>query len=586
MEKEQEKIIIPEIITVGEFAKKLDLPVSSVMSELIKNGVMATINDNIDFETAEIISEYLGISIAKETEETLKPKETKKGLQNLEERPPVVAVMGHVDHGKTSLLDAIKETNVVAKEKGGITQHIGAYQIERKGKKITFLDTPGHEAFAKMREHGAKVTDLAIIVVAADDGVKPQTREAVDHAKRANTPMIVAINKIDKPGADIDRVKSEIAELGLVPEDWGGNTVTVEVSAKEKKGLDNLLDMVLLSSDVLELKADYDAQGQGVVIESHLDPGKGAVATVLVKNGHIRLGDSLQVGDTYGKIKSMDDFRGKKIEEAGPSVPVKISGLKSVPQVSELAQVFDDEKDAKKECEMEKKLKTVKSLTKVKKIGVEEITKAVEAAGTKELQIVLKADVQGSLDAIKEALQKFNTKEVAVNVIHDGVGNVTDKDVTMALSSTTRIVFGFNVGISASVLKLAEREGVRFSKYGVIYELLDDVRSALEGLLPPEIVEIETGALEVLKVFKIDKKETVAGGKVISGKIEKGLKSKIFRGKEEIKEADLTTLKREKDEVSEVLEGTECGLGFSEKIEIEEKDVIKQIRIEERKRTL
>lgn len=588
LKMENEEIIkIPEIITVGGFAKAMNLPVSSVIQELINNGVMATINDNIDFETAEIIAEYLEKNIEKEEIVTIEKKEVKSGAtKGSKERPPVVAVMGHVDHGKTSLLDAIRDTQVVAKEKGGITQHIGAYQVERNGKQITFLDTPGHEAFNKMREHGARVTDMAIIVVAADDGIKPQTIEAINHARKANTPILVAINKIDLPGADIDRVKKELSEKDLSPEEWGGDTVTVEVSAKDKIGLDNLLDMVLLMSEVQELKASPEIEAQGVVIESHLDIGKGAVATILIKNGTLRIGDNIQIGETYGKVKSMEDYKGKKIKEAGPSVPVKISGIKGVPQVSEIMQVFIDEKEAKKESEMEKRGKTVKSLATVKKIGVEELTSAVEAAGTKELEIVLKTDVKGSQEAIVEALEKFRTKEVAVKVIQEGVGNINEKDVMMAASSKTKVVFGFNVGISAMVLKLAEREGVKFSKYGVIYELLDDAKAALEGLLPPEIIESEVGQLEILKVFRIDKKETVAGGKVTDGKLIKGLKVKVFRKKEEIYEGTLDSLKREKEEVDEVPSGTECGIGFNGKVELEEKDIVKEYKIEKKKRKL
>lgn len=585
MEQEKKTIKIPEIVTVGGLAKKLDLSVSAVISELIKNGVMATINDNIDFETAEIIADYLGKKVAKE--EVL--KEEKKVVvsdKKAKVRPPVVAVMGHVDHGKTSLLDAIRETDVVAKEKGGITQHIGAYQVERKGKKITFLDTPGHEAFEKMREHGAKVTDIALIVVAADDGIKPQTVEAINHARRANTPIISVVNKIDKPEADVQRVKKELSEHDLLPEEWGGETITVEVSAKEKKGLDNLLDMTLLLAEVQELKADFETAGQGVVVESHMDLGKGPVATVLIKNGILKLGEYVQAGETYGKVKSMEDYKGRKVKEAEPSMPVKISGFKELPQVSELVQVFEDEKKAKSESDMEKKSKTIKSLAKVKKIGVEELTSAVEAAGTKELEIVLKADVKGSLYAIDEALGKFRTKEVAVKIIQEGVGNIIEKDVMMAASSKTKIVFGFNVGISAAVLKLAEREGVRFSKYNVIYELLDDVKSALEGLLPPEIVEAEVSKFEVLKVFKSEKKETIVGGKVLEGKMTKGLKAKVFRVEKEVFSAIVSSVKREKEEVKEVVSGTECGIGFEGKYDIKEKDIVKQYRTEERKRTL
>lgn len=584
---EEVKIKIPDVITVGEFAQRINLPVSKVIAELMKSGVLATINDNIDYETAEIVAEYLGIDIEKEILET-KKAETKvvKDDKELVERPPVVAVMGHVDHGKTSILDAIRETDIVAGEAGGITQHIGAYQIERKGKKITFLDTPGHEAFEAMRQHGANITDIALIVVAADDGVKPQTIEAVNHARNANTTIITVINKIDKPEANLDKVKGELSEIGLTPEDWGGKTVTVPVSAKAKTGLDDLLEMILLQADVLELKANPEEGGQGVVIESHLDHGKGPVATILIQNGTLNLGDYVQVGTTFGRIRSMENHRGKKMKEAGPAVPVRIAGIKEVPQVASFMQVFETEKEAREESEKEKKSSGVKSLVTAKKIGIEEITNAVLASETKELEIVLKADVQGSLEAVKEALARFKTEEVSVKIVRDSIGDISEKDIMMATATAAKMIFGFNVGVSATILKLAEKEGVKISRYRVIYELLDDIKRALEALLPPDIVEVETGKLEVLKVFKIDKKETVFGGKVLSGQMEKGLNTKIVQGTETKELGKLKSLKREKDEVNTVSVGTECGLGFEGRYEIAEKDIVVQYILEERKRKL
>lgn len=586
MEKETEQIQIPEIITVGDFAKRIGLPVSQIISELIKNGVMATINDNIDYDTAEIIAEYLGKPIVKEEVAEEIEEEVERVYTDKKVRPPVVAVMGHVDHGKTSLLDAIRETNVAGKEKGGITQKIGAYQVEKNGKRITFIDTPGHEAFDKMREHGARVTDIALIVVAADDGVRPQTLEAIQHARKANTAIITVINKIDKPGADINRVKNELSEIDLLPEEWGGKTITVEVSAKEKKGISELLDMILLLTEVLELKADYGGQGEGVVIESHLDMGKGPVGTVLVKNGIIKIGDYLQVGEVYGKVKSLEDFKGARIKEAGPSVPVQIAGLKGIPTVSEIARTFDDEKIAKKEAEKTKRAATVKSLSKVKKIGISELTEAAQRAEMRELEIVLKADSKGSLDAIIESLEKIKNEEVGVKIVFNAVGNINEKDVMMAAATKSKIVFGFEVNMSVSVSKLAEREDVKFSRYNVIYELLDDVRTALEALLPKEIIETEMGALKILMVFKSGKEETIVGGKVISGKLEKGLNAKILRDKEEIAVSKFKTLKREKEEVLEVASGTECGIGLEGKFDLAENDIVKAIRVEERKRTL
>ncbi len=580
-------IKIPEILTVGEFAGKINLPVTQVISELMKNGVLATINDNIDFETAEIIADYLGIKVEKEKliKEKAVPRKTKEEVGQ-EKRPPVVAVMGHVDHGKTSILDAVRETNIVAKESGGITQHIGAYQIEKNGRVITFLDTPGHEAFEKMREHGARVTDISVIVVAADEGIKPQTIEAVKHAQNAGSVIITAINKIDKPEADLDKVKGQLSEIGLTPEDWGGKTVTVPVSAKTKEGLDDLLEMIILQADMMDITADPKTNAQGIVIESHIDQGKGPVATILVQNGTLKQEDYIQIGGSYGKVRSMEDHLGRKIKTAGPSKPVKISGIKEIPQVSSFVFAFDSEKEAKEESEKEKKFNTVKSLAGVKKIGVDEITQAVLESNTRELEIVLKADVKGSLEAIKEALQRYKTKEVAVKITREGLGDITEKDVMMAAASKTRMIFGFNVGISSSIVKLADKEKVRFSKYTVIYELLDDIKKALETLLPVQIVEVELGKMEVLKVFRADKKETIVGGRILNGEIKKEFEVKVMRKNEMIAKKKISSLKREKNEVNEIKAGEEGGIGFEGRVDIQEKDIIIQIKQEEIKRTL
>ncbi len=577
---------IPEVITVGEFARILGIPVAKVISELMKNGVMATINEYIDFETAEIMGEYLGFEIEKAEEEAKHSKqESKIAEANLIPRPPIVAVLGHVDHGKTSLLDAIRETNVVSGESGGITQHIGAYSIEKNGRKITFLDTPGHAAFEAMRRQGAEVTDIALILVAADDGVKPQTVEAVNHAKKAGTPMIVVITKIDKPEADVNRAKQQIAELGLNPEEWGGDTSVAEVSSKTKEGIDDLLDLILVMSDITEFKADPGMPASGVVIESHMDHGKGPVATILVKNGTLRIGDYVAVGETYGKIRSMEDHRKKRLKEVLPGAPARISGLKSVPKVSDLLQVFNDEKEAKAEIENIKRTKKISSLSKVKKIGFDELSQSMRESEKKELNIVLKADVRGSLDAICEAFKKISNSEVGVKVVLAKVGNVTENDIQMA-KSADNIIIGFNVQVPVNINQLAKNEKVKIYTYKIIYELLDDAKNLLSDLLPPEIKEMTLGKLKVLKIFKSKKGQMVIGGEVKEGKIEKGADVRVMRSKEEVGRANIILVKREKDEVREVQVGSQCGISLDKELPIEEGDMVESYRTEQVKRTL
>lgn len=585
---EVEKKKIPEVVTVGEFARALGVPVAQVVAELMKNGVMATINEYIDFETAEIIAEYLGFEVEKAP-----PLDGVKAKTNAQEpksddmtpRPPIVAVLGHVDHGKTSLLDAIRETDVVGKESGGITQHIGAYQVEKNNRKITFLDTPGHAAFEKMRQQGAEVTDIALILVAADDGVKPQTVEAINHAKKAETPMIVVITKIDKPDADITRAKQQVAELGLNPEEWGGDTPLAEVSAKTKEGIDDLLELILVMADVSDFIADPKMPASGIAIETHMDYGKGPVATILVKNGTLRVGDYVSVGETYGKIRSMEDHRKKRLKEAPPSTPVRISGLKGVPKISDLLQVFSDEKEAKNEIENIKKTRKVSSLANVKKIGFEELSESMMTLEKKELSVVLKADVRGSLDAIKEAFKKISNNEVTIKVVSGKVGDITENDIQMAKSGGN-IIIGFNVSVPANILTLSKQEKVKIYKYKVIYELLDDVKKLLSDLLPPEIKELTLGKLKVLKIFSSKKGQMVVGGEVKEGKIEKDTEAKIIRGKEELDRANITLVKKEKDEVREAQVGTQCGISLDKEIAIEEGDIMESFRTEKVKRTL
>lgn len=584
-----EKIKIPKIITVSELAKRLGVSAASVVSELMKNGVMATINENIDFETAAIIAEYLGAEVEEEVNEKNSAATSKVDLktsaQGGEVRPPVIAIMGHVDHGKTSLLDAIRETNVVGGEAGGITQHIGAYQVTKNDKKITFIDTPGHAAFEEMRAHGAQIVDIVLIIVAADDGLKAQTLEAINHAKKAGNPMIFVVNKIDKPGADVNRIYQQMTEIGLVPEEWGGQTTVVKVSAKSGEGIEDLLEMIVLMADVQELKASYDLPGTGVVIESHMDLGKGAVATILVQNGTLRTGDCVQIGETYGKIRTMDDFRGKRVKEATPGMPVKISGVKEVSSVGEPFTVFEDEKAARDASTEFKNAKTAKRYSQVKKINLESITNSIIQGDVKELAIVVKADVQGSMDAIIQALDKYVAPEAKISVVSSGVGDVSETDVMMA-STASKLVIAFNVSASSNVKQVAKGEDVKISSYRVIYELLDDMKTALEDLLPAREIEITHGKLEVLAVFSNTKKLTVAGGKVIDGKMEKGKLIKVMRGNDLVGTAKIDSVRRGKDEVKEVPIGTECGIGIDGNVDVQPKDIIVSYSIEQQKQTL
>ena len=591
MSETTEKVVkIPKIISVGELAKRLEVSAAAVVGELMKNGVMATINENIDFETAAIIAEYLEVSVEEE-EDTNKSTSCEIDLSaenralRTEKRSPIIAVMGHVDHGKTKLLDAIRKTDVMSGEAGGITQHIGAYQIEKKGEKITFLDTPGHSAFEEMRAHGAKITDIALIIIAADDGIKTQTIEAINHAKRADTPMIMVINKIDKPGADAERIYQQLAEIGQVPESWGGKTICVSVSAKDGTGIDELVDMILLVSEMLDLKADFSALASGVVVESHMDSGKGPVATILILNGTIRVGDTVQIGETYGKIRSMDDYRGRRVKEATPGMPVKIAGVKEVSQVSEPFTVFCDEKEARDGAEFFKQSRSAKRYSTVKKINLESITNSIANSDVKEFALVVKADVQGSLDAITTALEKYNTSEVKVRVIGGGVGDVNESDVSMA-ATATKLIVAFNVQPSSNVVSYAKSEGVKISTYRVIYELLDDIKSAVEELLSPIVTEMTTGKLEVLQIFSNTKKLTVAGGRVIEGKMEKGSSAKVMRTGEEVGQIKVASVHKGKDQIDSCPVGTECGLGIEGNVEIMVGDTIVEFSVQTQKQTL
>lgn len=580
-----EIVEVSPVLMVREFSEALKVPVTEVISKLVSNGVMATINESIDFDTMSIIADELGFELKEKSDFAKASSDKEPEKKHLEKRSPVVTVMGHVDHGKTALLDAIRHTDVMTTESGGITQHIGAYQVlfkkEKKERKITFLDTPGHEAFSAMRAHGANITDVVVLVVAANDGVKPQTIEAINHAKAASVPIVVAINKIDLPDADIDKVKRQLADQGLNPEEWGGKTPMVAVSAKATQNIEELLDMILLVADLKELKADPLIPASGVVIESHMQAGRGPIATVLVQEGTLHLNDVVVIGQTYGKIRIMENYLGKKLAEAGPSTPVRIAGLQEVPNFGNRVLTVRDEKEAKELT----KVKTIKR--KVLSIG--ELSQEIKAGKVKELKIILKADVAGSLEAIKKSLTDLSTAfrqgEVKINIIHEGVGDISESDINMALASRA-LVIGFRVKASSDVMNLARREAVKISIYEIIYQLIDDISATLSGLLEPEIVEVELGRLSVLAIFKISRKEKIIGGKVTSGKLENGCDVKIVRDKENIGEGKITGLQQDKKDMKEVLENFEAGLKVETQTKISVGDSVECYKKEERVRKL
>jgi len=580
-------VLLPEVVGVGEFAEKLGLPVTKVIGELMKNGVMATINEQIDFDTAAIIGTDLGFEIeAEPVVEEQKPsiRAAKLAEGEGEVRPPIVAVMGHVDHGKTSLLDAIRSSHVADKEAGGITQHIGAYQIKRNDRWITFLDTPGHEAFSALRQHGARMTDVAIIVVAADDGVKPQTKEAIRHAQEAGVQIVVAINKIDKEGADPVRVRQELTELGLQPEDWGGNTVTVDVSARANQNIDKLLDVVLLVADIEDLRARPDGPSEGVIIESHLDAGRGPVASVLVQHGVLNQGDYLVAGSTYAKVRSLTDYRGKRITAAHPGMPAAVTGFKAVPAFGDVYRTETNERAARDAANAAVRREQVKSLG-VKKIDAAQLSAAITAGNVTELNVVLKADVQGSLESLLESLAPLRNDEVAVNVVSSAVGDIAESDVAFAKTAGALLI-GFNVGMSSNLKSLASRESVQVRLYKVIYELIDDLRDALSQMLPPEVIEIVVGELEIKGIFKSTKASVVCGGTVTSGVVRPKQKFRVKRGSEIIGEGTLTTLQKDKQEAREAFEGETCGMSVATTAAIELGDKIEFYTREEKARTL
>jgi len=579
-------IEIPSVIQVKELALKLKKPVVEVISLLVKNGVMATINEDIDFETAAIISEEFGFTakeVLEEEEKTVKKQTPKEEEGKQELRPPVVIVMGHVDHGKTSLLDRIRKTNVIATEAGGITQHIGAYQVEKNGKKITFLDTPGHEAFSTMRARGAQVTDVGVLVVAADDGVKPQTIEALDHMRSADLPFVVAISKIDKPGADLEKVKKELSEQKVISEEWGGDTVFVPVSAKTEEGLPELLEMILLVSEISEPKANYQGKLWGAIIEAHLDKGRGPVATVLIQNGTLKEGDFVVSGAVYGKIKAIEDSNLKRISKAGPGTPVRILGLKDLPEVGEILEGVSSEKEAKAEVLERQRFDSLKRMRSKKVLGVRGISEKIKEGKVKELKIVLKADVKGSLEALKEALSKLSTEEVAVNILREGIGEISESDVTLA--GTNAIIIGFKVAISFSAQKALDQTKAEVRLYDIIYDCLDDLKKALEELLPREVIEEEQGRAKILKIFKTGKKDYILGARVLSGKILKDTEIKLEKNGE-ITYGKITGLRIVKDEIKEVSGDKEFGLSVEGLKNIEEGDELSFVLKKEKVRSL
>ena len=576
-EEQIKQIVIPEVLTIKELADKMKIVPSVIVKKLFLQGKVVTVNQEIDYDTAEEIAMEFDVLCEKEEvvdviEELLKEDEEDESL--MVKRPPVVCVMGHVDHGKTSLLDAIRKTNVTDKEAGGITQHIGAYTVNVNGEKITFLDTPGHEAFTAMRMRGANSTDIAILVVAADDGVMPQTVEAINHAKAAGIEIIVAVNKIDKPGANVERVKQELTEYGLIAEDWGGSTVFVPVSAKSGEGIDNLLEMILLTAEVLELKANPNRRARGLVIEAELDKGRGPVATILVQKGTLHVGDFVSAGAASGKVRAMIDDKGRRVKEAGPSTPVEILGLGDVPNAGEIFLAHENDKEAKYYAETfvaqnkEKLLEETKS-----KMSLDDLFSQIQAGNLKELNLIIKADVQGSVEAVKQSLVKLSNEEVVVKCIHGGVGAINESDVILA-SASNAIIIGFNVRPDAQAKATAEREGVDVRLYRVIYQAIEDIEAAMKGMLDPVFEEKVIGHAEVRQIFKASAVGNIAGSYVLDGVFQRGCKIRITREGEQIYEGELASLKRFKDDVKEVKAGFECGLVFDGFDAMQELDIV------------
>ncbi|HHU69388.1 MAG TPA: translation initiation factor IF-2 [Thermoanaerobacterales bacterium] len=591
VEGDKKELILSETITIRDLAKKLNVEPSWVIKELIEQGIIVNINQKVKREQAEKVARKLGYTVAEEEaayKETEVESETKNKLvkeqvreSSLKSRPPIVTVMGHVDHGKTSLLDTIRKSNVTASEAGGITQHIGAYQVIIDDEKIVFLDTPGHEAFTELRSRGAKVTDIAVLVVAADDGVMPQTIEAINHAKAANIPIIVAINKIDKPNANPERIKQQLAEQGLIPEDWGGDTICVLVSAKNRTGIDELLEMIILVAEMSELKAEYDAPAVGTIIEAKLDKGRGPVATLIVQKGTLHVGDSIVAGTSYGKVRAMIDDRGNRIEKAFPSTPVEVLGLSDVPNAGDLLYTVEDDKLARQIAEKRKvKQKEHEFKMMSQRVTLDKLFQQIKEGEVKELNLIIKGDVQGSVEALVHSIEKLDTDEIKIKVIHGAVGSITESDVMLA-SASNAIIIGFNVRPEPNANKLAEKEKVDIRVYRVIYEALEDIESAVKGMLEPIYREVVIGRADVRATFKVPNVGIVAGCYVSDGKVTRNSLIRVLRDGVIVYEGKIGSLKRFKDDVKEVSEGYECGISIEKFNDIKEGDVFEAFIMEE-----
>jgi translation initiation factor IF-2 len=587
------KIEIEDMITVGDLADKLMIPTTKLITELMKNGIMMTVNERVDFDTAQIITGELNLPDielvrTKDKESAINVKKSVTVSESAEARPPVVAVMGHVDHGKTTLLDAIRGVSVAKQEAGGITQHISAYQVDHKGKKITFLDTPGHEAFASLREHGAQLTDLAVIVIAADDGIKPQTLEAIRFAQKSGVKMIFALNKIDKPDINIDRIKQQLAEQNLMPEDWGGDTIIVPVSAKSKEGVDKLIEMITLVAEVEELKADVNVPASGLIIESHMEKGLGSVVIALVQAGTLKSGQYMVVGSIYGKVRSLESTGGNIIDSAGPSTPVRLTGFKSLPEFGQEFSVVACEKDAKKIIEeLQRNTKgNGKSGVSTSSQLLRMINRNIEVS---ELRVIIKADVQGSLTSVLDFIKTLDTEEVSITVVGSSVGNINDNDLQRAVACGA-IIYGFNVELPRGLRQVVTRDKIRVRLYKVIYELIDDVKNELTGLLSPEVIQTDMGSLKVKAVFKTTKTDVIAGGEVIKGKLVIPALANILRDGKTVNQEEILVagLKRGPTEVREIQEGNMCGIQLktSSKLDVYEGDIIEVYTKQEVARTL
>ncbi|KGR92036.1 translation initiation factor IF-2 [Ureibacillus massiliensis 4400831 = CIP 108448 = CCUG 49529] len=584
-----EKITFYESLTVAELAKKLHREPSELIKKLFMLGVMATINQDLDKDAIELICADYGVEVEEEvrvdkTDLEVYFEQEEINEEELVERPPVVTIMGHVDHGKTTLLDSIRNTKVTAGEAGGITQHIGAYQVNIDGKKITFLDTPGHAAFTTMRARGAKITDLAIIVVAADDGVMPQTVEAINHAKAAEVPIIVAVNKMDKPSANPDRVMQELTEHGLVPEDWGGDTIFVPISALKGEGIDTLLEMILLIAEVAELKANPDKNAIGTVIEAQLDKGRGSVATLLVQDGTLRIGDPIVVGHAYGRVRAMVNDMGRRVKEAGPATPVEITGINEVPQAGDRFVVFEDEKTARQVGESRAMTAIQANRSEKQRVTLDNLFEQMSQGDVKELNIIVKADVQGTVEAMVASLMKIDVEGVNVKIIHTGVGAITESDITLAAASNA-IVIGFNVRPDVNAKRAAEEEGVDIRLHRIIYKVIEEIESAMKGMLDPEYEEKIIGQAEVRQTIKVSKVGTIAGSYIIEGKVTRDSGVRVIRDGIVVFEGELDSLKRFKDDAKEVAKGYECGITIKNFNDVKEGDIIEAFVMEEIKRT-